>query len=270
MNCKNCGAKLTDNSKFCTECGTATRETQETSTTSLEMQEQPVATKPNKRNKGCFTKAMWILVIILVIIAGLLFLGIHFLDKASEEYKLDVYEELQSQADMSADVADAVMDVFEMCAIGEIITFERDVSLDDMYAEGQTGYRMQSNVASNLILYLNADGSVYALRYKAEDLYLDGEFIAKVTDFVLLDGETSKYYAKSQTVINECLKSPSTAEYPFIDEWSYSKSNGIITVSSYVDAQNSFGAMIRSNFTVQFDTSTDTVVSLVFDGEKII
>ncbi len=267
MYCKDCGTQLDDNSKFCPQCGTATGTTPEKSTSSVKIPEQNVTTIQNKKKNGCLTKAMWILVVIIAIIGGLIILGMHLLDKSVE---IDVYEELQAQAYISAEVADAVMDVFEKCAIGEVISFERDTSLNDMYAEGQTGYRMISDIASNLILYLNADGSVYALRYKAEDLYFEGKFVAKVTDFILLEGETSKYYAKSQTVINECLKSPSTAEYPFVDEWSYSKSNGIITVSSYVDSQNSFGAMIRSNFTIQFDTSTDTVVSLVFDGEKII
>lgn len=62
-------------------------------------------------------------------------------------------------------------------------------------------------------------------------------------------------YAKQS--VNYVLKSPSSAEYPGsffnpYEGWNiYSEDNQTIVVESYVDSQNSFGAMIRTNFTVK-------------------
>ena len=50
----------------------------------------------------------------------------------------------------------------------------------------------------------------------------------------------------------------------------FSKNKNIITVQSYVDSQNGFGAMIRSEFQFIIDTDTDTIQSLIFDGQEMI
>lgn len=64
------------------------------------------------------------------------------------------------------------------------------------------------------------------------------------------------------------LKSPSTASFPggFFDPlegWAFKKTAGRITVSSYVDSQNSFGATIRSKFKIILDIKKGE------DGPKI-
>lgn len=71
-------------------------------------------------------------------------------------------------------------------------------------------------------------------------------------------------YAARQEVTN-LLVSPSSAKFPPISgnnytiRQDYSKEN-VYLVSSYVDSQNSFGAVLRSNFfaTIQFDFATET------------
>lgn len=61
----------------------------------------------------------------------------------------------------------------------------------------------------------------------------------------------SESYIISQSAIKQRLKAPSTAKFPRGSDFSYS----FITpnqhkVISYVDSQNSFGAMIRTNYTI--------------------
>lgn len=68
--------------------------------------------------------------------------------------------------------------------------------------------------------------------------------------------------------VKEALKSPSTAKFPNIDEWYFGKDKEKIVVQSYVDAQNSFGAMLRSKFQVTFTPDGDTVTSFIFDGKE--
>jgi hypothetical protein len=63
-------------------------------------------------------------------------------------------------------------------------------------------------------------------------------------------------FVASQSFVSKRLKSPSTAEYPYFSE------NGVIVnferkchfkVAGYVDAQNGFGATIRSRYVIDIE-----------------
>ena len=59
--------------------------------------------------------------------------------------------------------------------------------------------------------------------------------------------------AIAEQFVKSALKSPSSAKFPWdYNEYKISKSNGNWVVSGYVDASNSFGAVIRSRFDVCF------------------
>lgn len=54
-----------------------------------------------------------------------------------------------------------------------------------------------------------------------------------------------------EDIIKEKLKSPSTANFPYLSDWSiYGKSYNTYSVSSYVDAENGFGSEIRTYFSL--------------------
>lgn len=56
-------------------------------------------------------------------------------------------------------------------------------------------------------------------------------------------------YEKVKKDITDSLKTPSTAVFPKMKEWNIRvDSNNVIEVKSYVDSQNSFGAMMRADF----------------------
>lgn len=60
-------------------------------------------------------------------------------------------------------------------------------------------------------------------------------------------------YQKIKNDITDNLKTPSTAIFPEIKEWDIDvNSNNVVEVKSYVDSQNSFGAMLRANFEQQY------------------
>lgn len=68
-------------------------------------------------------------------------------------------------------------------------------------------------------------------------------------------GGAARAQAVAKDVILQRLKAPSTAEFPggLLDPssgWGMSKKGNRVTVQSYVDSQNSFGAQLRSPFTV--------------------
>jgi hypothetical protein len=51
-----------------------------------------------------------------------------------------------------------------------------------------------------------------------------------------------------QQQMDEMLKAPATAEYPSRSEVSIRKSGGTYTVRGWVDSQNGFGALVRTDF----------------------
>lgn len=66
----------------------------------------------------------------------------------------------------------------------------------------------------------------------------------------------------SRVFVKRNIKSPSTAKFPICDEPDarVKQANGTWIVSSYVDAQNGFGATIRANTVVRMthNSSSDT------------
>ena len=67
------------------------------------------------------------------------------------------------------------------------------------------------------------------------------------------------------------MRSPSTAEFPnwYSENWRVTRKDNIVTVSSYVDAQNAFGAVVRNNFIVQYDYSTKLSTYCQIDDQII-
>ena len=68
--------------------------------------------------------------------------------------------------------------------------------------------------------------------------------------------EKTMAYIMSQGFVKKRLKSPGSAEFPSM-AWdktdiriSFDRSTGLYTVRAWVDAQNSFGAKIRTNYIV--------------------
>ena len=75
----------------------------------------------------------------------------------------------------------------------------------------------------------------------------------------LLEGDSNSNYSNSNSLYSTCyyysqqlvkeqLKSPKSAEFPRYSEKFVTRNGDTVTVSAYVDAQNSFGATIRENY----------------------
>lgn len=82
-----------------------------------------------------------------------------------------------------------------------------------------------------------------------------------------------------EDTIKQILKAPSTAKFPGgffnpFDDWGFGIKKGIIYITSYVDSENSFGAMLRSQFQVgyKYDNKTQvyTLVYLWFDNQTVL
>lgn len=61
-------------------------------------------------------------------------------------------------------------------------------------------------------------------------------------------------YVIAKKAVKQHLRSPSTSDFPYSNEVSIEGKGGCrFTINGYVDAQNGFGAMIRSYYTVDVE-----------------
>jgi hypothetical protein len=63
------------------------------------------------------------------------------------------------------------------------------------------------------------------------------------------------------------LKSPGSAEFPPYREWSLIDNGQVVVISSYVDSQNSFGALLRTDFVARYSLPDVELIELRLGGE---
>lgn len=98
-----------------------------------------------------------------------------------------------------------------------------------------------------------------------------GGAIDNVSRYYITEDEKNNFIYSTEEYIKQCLRSPSTAEFPnwYSENWRVTRKDNIVTVSSYVDAQNAFGAVVRNNFIVQYDYSTKLSTYCEIDDQII-
>lgn len=108
---------------------------------------------------------------------------------------------------------------------------------------------------------LTASDDVYRIFIPETEyvFYENGQVVMNAQQFAdkTMDiSEQSAYYIIAKEIVGSALKNPSSANYPSItfspQDIAMKKSGDLVVVQSYVDAQNSLGAMMRTNYTVEF------------------
>lgn len=100
------------------------------------------------------------------------------------------------------------------------------------------------------------------LRKKAEEEALKAEQELQQKRNSLSLDEAIRIKDECEQIVNQILNAPSTADYPGtwydpLKDWGMRKVNNLVTVSSYVDAQNLFGSKPRTYFVMQFRMNDD-------------
>lgn len=151
--------------------------------------------------------------------------------------------------------------------ITDVDEIKHDEILDD--TNGIKGYRIKTDDYNNIILYMNPNKTVQAVRYAGKNLYKDGITYQVMKDVSLTTDQQLMMRSDTEKVVRSILKSPKSADFCSYDQYNYDINNGIATITGYVDAQNSFGAMLRSYFTAEFNMKNNTMTHLIFDGEQV-
>lgn len=178
-------------------------------------------------------------------------------------------QQIATEFNVTTDQANNINDVLQKSDIKNISEFKYEEFYNDDPEKGVKGYRLTSDGIKNIIVKIK-DGQVYSIRWANNNLYANGKQEAKLSDWTMTINEQSILQIKSQDAITSILKSPKTAEFPNITKWAFNKNKDRIIVQSYVDSQNGFGAMIRSNFQITFSPSGETIIEIIFDGKKIL
>lgn len=165
--------------------------------------------------------------------------------------------------------ASQIDEILNECGI-TIQEIKHEEFLDNATGSNENGYRITSDGIKNIILYIRSDYTVYSIKYADKFLYNDNSVISSIKDYYLSDEEKSSLEIKSEKMIKNILKSPSTAKFPTILEWNFDKNTERILIQSYVDSQNNFGSMIRSYFQITLSSDQTSVVSFIFDGQEYI
>ncbi|QQG38052.1 MAG: hypothetical protein HYS26_00650 [Candidatus Kaiserbacteria bacterium] len=78
-------------------------------------------------------------------------------------------------------------------------------------------------------------------------------------------------HVQAQQFVLRGLKAPSTAEFPIMPVHAGTDGNGSYQVISYVDSQNSFGAMIRSDWSVLMRLENESwILQKMIIGGKVV
>lgn len=78
-------------------------------------------------------------------------------------------------------------------------------------------------------------------------------------------------YLQGQYYVKQILKSPATASFPSLDFLVNRLDDNRFEVVSYVDSQNSFGALLRTNWNVvfQYQNEKTYLKKMVLDGKVV-
>lgn len=128
-------------------------------------------------------------------------------------------------------------------------------------------------------VYVEKDGIVSTIRSDTKDYYRDSSVLADVNNTLITSDQMIQLKIWAEDTVTSVLKAPSTAKFagsflnPY-DGWGFDRDGDIFKVSGYVDAQNSFGAQIRSEFYLEMNwpsgSDSSITTKFIFDGKQVI
>ena len=171
--------------------------------------------------------------------------------------------------DVSAEQEVQIFEILGLLDAGELSSVKRAEDLDETNNPGEKAFFVSAENGSDVILFVNEDGSVHSLRWEHKVLYKDGSVVNKITDVVPTTHEKSEFQLRAEKAVKSILLSPDSAKFPSYYDYVFDKTADRILVQGYVDASNSFGAMLRSDFEIAFDRDGD-ILSFIFDDEPVV
>lgn len=216
-----------------------------------------------RKGCGCFVIVASVIIIIAIVS------GVGFSKKDS---RTDV-ELLMEECHISKEEAEQIDRDFEAVGIEDLTGITQ---FEGTGVEGMKSFKYSSTTVSGTLI-ITSDGTNYTTNYISMgsniELFdsFEGGIIDHISHYYLSEDEQSLYLYQAEENVKQCLRSPSTAKFPnwYSGSWRIGRKDDVISVSSYVDAQNAFGAVIRSEFVLQFSYATKLCTYCQIDGEVV-
>lgn len=213
-----------------------------------------------KKGHGCL-----IGIIVFIIFVGAITFGIIQTINHPELY--EEKSKVEEAVGCSQEEADSIEDVLKKCDITDYQDVKADEGLNGAWKKNDKGFRIEIQDGMEVLMWLNKNNKVIILKYGENMLYKKGKAKAKLTDYVLSSEEVTQWKVECQSQVKAMLKSPSSAKF---GGWKYGKNKKQIIVQGYVDAENSFGTEIRSQFQFKINRKTEAITSFIFDGQELM
>lgn len=213
-----------------------------------------------KKGHGCI-----IGIIVFIIFVGAITFGIIQTINHPELY--EEKSKVEEAVGCSQEEAESIEDVLKKCDITDYQDVKADEGLNGAWKKNDKGFRIEIQDGMEVLMWLNKNNKVIILKYGENMLYKKGKAKAKLTDYVLSSEEVTQWKVECQSQVKAMLKSPSSAKF---GGWKYGKNKKQIIVQGYVDAENSFGTEIRSQFQFKINRKTEAITSFIFDGQELM
>ncbi len=136
----------------------------------------------------------------------------------------------------------------------------KDLSNVEKSSQGNNIFLFKSDKFGMVLFALNQDKSIKNIVYETVPIYAEGKSLNKFVDMAVSNIERAEYEVAAQSAVKNKLKSPSTANFqsfPVI-----MRNKDIVLVKGKLDAQNGFGAMIRSDYIVKLQLPNKTILEV--------
>lgn len=122
------------------------------------------------------------------------------------------------------------------------------------------------------ITFLNNE--VFGISNLSGTIFYDrdaGGVIDNINNYIFTDEDKSSFSYATEQNVKVALKSPSTAKFPSLvwssSDWQFARKKDLVQVKTWVDSQNSFGAIIRSEIYAEYSYSTGELACLIVGGQ---
>ena len=173
-------------------------------------------------------------------------------------------ESLTSNPDVTSEAAKGTYDILKDSLGFDKISIIKNISgtLFEMRADD---YNLKVTVSDKLYLVICGDYNMYqddTVKYTKTDL-----------ENRKIGNNDTPNYVIAQEIVTTNLKNPSSAKFSSVNNCQMARNGEYVAVKGYVDATNSFGAQIRSEFIVEFkvidlDSFSYETIFINIDGSK--
>ena len=182
---------------------------------------------------------------------------------------LDQHDEFITDASefLSTDISEKLYNILlNDIGFAEIYFIGKNESGDSIWDLGCDDIGVTVTASDDVYMIWSGDYTFYDSGVKMTKEQFDSLHVS--------ESDKVAYYLIAKEIVKNSLKSPKSADFPWLmDDIGFGKNGDIVAVQGYVDAMNSFGAQIRSQWTVEFkvidlDTYSYEVVYVNIDGES--